>query len=260
MQVTRARRSSRCACAQRSLRVGPRLAAAIGCCVALLLGCVEQSAEVLLARHGEFAYDPSVALPEGSRPDPMLSARGRAQAESLAELASRMKVDVIVTSPLRRARETAEIIARVAQVQVEVDVRLSEYDPGDLLGRNWGVSPYREQFDSLLAHPAMRRRGGESIAELCGRAIASLDAAAARHPGRRILVVAHGLTNRSILGHLRGEEQTRALRRAAQPSTLVYRLWWPSGVGRIDSLFAVGGARVIVEPYYSVQDEPPRGG
>jgi len=186
---------------------------------------------VLLARHGTSAFNPSAGRDRGLPPDPALASAGREEARQLAASLRGRRVSVIVTSPLRRARETAAIVAEVLGVAVEVDPDLAEFNAGDLLGEDWSRSPFRERFDSLLAHTTTRRPGGESADELRQRAVSAIDRIAARHRGRVVLTVAHGLTNRSIVGFARGEEQAQALVGALPPSTTFVTLEWPAGRG-----------------------------
>ncbi|MGE0440544.1 MAG: serine hydrolase [Gemmatimonadales bacterium] len=198
---------------------------------------VPDPAVIYLARHGQSDYDPKQPLPPGTRPDPALTAQGRAEAESLATSLKEQGIARVVASPLLRARETGTIIARVLGVPLSIERAFAEFDPGDLLGRDWSVSPWREQFDGLMQDPSTRRPTGESADQLRARAVAGLTGLATRYRGERIVVVGHGLVNRSILGALRGEAQERALRRAAQPGTRAYRFTWPAlGGAAIDSL------------------------
>ena len=79
--------------------------------------------QVLLVRH---------ALPERSEPgqgsDPDLSEEGRAQVARLPEALARFPVSRVVSSPQRRAIQTAEPVAAALKLSVEVDNRFAEYD------------------------------------------------------------------------------------------------------------------------------------
>lgn len=81
--------------------------------------------DLLLIRH---------ALPErretrdGSPADPPLSREGRAQAEALVRWLADERIDRLVASPLRRARETAEPLARARGLEVVVEPRVAEFD------------------------------------------------------------------------------------------------------------------------------------
>src|SRR5262245_44522763 len=81
--------------------------------------------ELLLIRH---ALPERIETTDGSPADPPLSALGRAQAERLARWVAAEKVGAIYSSPMRRARETAEPLARAIGAAVEVDAGFVEMD------------------------------------------------------------------------------------------------------------------------------------
>lgn len=124
-----------------------------------------------------------------------LSARGRAEA---AELGRRRAagVDVIYVSDLERALETVRIAFAGRDIPVTVDARLRECDYGS---RN-GMA--RTLLDAERArHVDEPWPGGESYRDVVARTAALLDDIAARHDGRRVLLVGHA-ANRIALDHL----------------------------------------------------------
>src|SRR5690242_2422553 len=80
--------------------------------------------DVVLVRHGEAARD----TPGAERADPGLSDRGRQQAHRVAAVLSDERPEVLCTSPLRRARETAEVIGRLTGLEPLVEPDLAEFD------------------------------------------------------------------------------------------------------------------------------------
>jgi broad specificity phosphatase PhoE len=83
----------------------------------------EKTMQLLLVRH---------ALPVRSEPgqgsDPDLSGEGRAQVTRLPEALARFPISRLLSSPQRRAIQTAEPVAAVRELAVEIDDRLAEYD------------------------------------------------------------------------------------------------------------------------------------
>ncbi len=159
---------------------------------------------LVLTRHGlTDRSDPEQHLGQGI--DIGLSVAGRAQAAALAVRIGPERFDRIVSSPLLRARQTAEAVA--AGRPVEVDARLAEMDYGAWEGLTY------EQIDAL--DPAFRRRwvadpetlaapGGESGRAVADRArgfLADTLAWAADAPAGDpvALVVAHSTLNRILL-------------------------------------------------------------
>lgn len=115
---------------------------------------VEDVREVWLIRHAD-AYVGLEGLAEG-RVDPRLSDRGREQAQLLADRLAPVGLQSVWTSDLRRARETAQAIARSRQLEVRVDSRLQEvlthWDQGGsgALGEP-GVYPFPEPEADVTA-------------------------------------------------------------------------------------------------------------
>jgi broad specificity phosphatase PhoE len=155
--------------------------------------------EVLLVRHGE--TDDNAADRFQGRLDTPLNARGRAQSLALADALAVEGLRALYSSPLRRARETAEIVAGRLGLELVLDARLMEADAGD-----WSGLLYTEidaadagAFDAWRARePGFRFPGGESVSEQTQRvAAALLDVAAGPLPA---LVVTHGGCIRAVDG------------------------------------------------------------
>jgi broad specificity phosphatase PhoE len=160
---------------------------------------------VVLTRHGSTPRsDPEQHLGQGI--DIGLSAEGEAAARALARRLEGVAFDRIVSSPLRRAVQTVEILA--ADRAVETDMRLAEMDYGDWEGLTYAQIEARdlERRRRWEEDPATQHcPGGESGDEVAARARAFLGDAIAG-PGSdaseaegRILVVAHATLNRILL-------------------------------------------------------------
>lgn len=162
--------------------------------------------ELWLVRHGESAWN-RVRRFQGES-DPGLSPEGVAQAEALAaRLAGRGGPRVIYASPLRRARETAEVVARRLGVGVRVEPDLREIGLGAWEGMpvEEVVREYGDAYQRWLTAPLDHSPpGGEPLPALQARAVAALGAIAAAHPGGEVLVVTHGGVIAAYLCHLLG--------------------------------------------------------
>ncbi|HEX2073967.1 MAG TPA: bifunctional RNase H/acid phosphatase [Geodermatophilus sp.] len=144
-----------------------------------------------LLRHGRTEHTPERRY--SGRNDLPLSATGRAEAEAAAVRAKELGIDVVVASPLRRTRETAEIVAGALALPVRFDDDLVELDFGELEGLT--------AEEALLAHPLAARRfaadvtvrapGGESVADVSARVARARDRILREHAGRTVLVVSH---------------------------------------------------------------------
>ncbi|WP_436763460.1 histidine phosphatase family protein [Streptosporangium sp. V21-05] len=146
-----------------------------------------------LLRHGETPL--SVERRFSGLGDPELTPNGLAQAEAAAaKLAGRpYGVQVIVSSPLRRARATAEIVAARAGLEVVVEEGLRETDFGDWEGHTFTEIQRRwpDELAAWLADPSAAPPGGESFGEAARRVQATGDLLIERYEGKTILAVSH---------------------------------------------------------------------
>jgi broad specificity phosphatase PhoE len=162
---------------------------------------VAGSNEVLLVRHGETDYNASGRFQ--GRIDTPLNDCGRAQACSLARALLGERLRALYSSPLMRARETAEIVGARLGLEPRYDHRLMEADVGEWQGR-LSDEILAEDPDGLAAwraaDPRFRFPGGESVAEQAARVTAALaDIAVNPLPA---LVVTHGGAIRAVVGAL----------------------------------------------------------
>ncbi len=191
------------------------------CCAA----CLAQT-KLIIARHGTSAYDPANPQFVNGVPDPPLSAVGKEEALRLAKLAQAEGIEVIVHSPLLRARETAEIVGRELKRKPIAIAAVTEFNLGDLLGKDWSQSPYREQLAEVFRHPDHKRPGGESFNELSARVGKALRKLLAQHRNKKILLIAHGITNRAVLGYVRGLSNAEAYALPSQANNEIFLVNW----------------------------------
>ena len=146
---------------------------------------------ILLARHGETDWN-SQRRWQGHADRP-LNEVGREQARELAETLTDRAIDVVYSSDLLRAHETALIVGERLGLPVSVDAGLREVDVGDWSGR------VHSEIEGLDPDGYRRWReggkgwaGGESYEEMGERVVAAVLRLAARHPGETLLIVTHG--------------------------------------------------------------------
>lgn len=150
---------------------------------------------LFLLRHGETALTPEKRLSGSGGSDPALSETGRRQAEAAARtLAAHGAVQAVVSSPLRRARQTAETVARRLGLEVHVDEGLTEADFGVWEGLTFAEvgERYPDELAAWRGSPtAVPGETGETFASVARRAALSRDRLLARHKGQTVLVVSH---------------------------------------------------------------------
>ncbi|AEM86739.1 bifunctional RNase H/acid phosphatase [Streptomyces violaceusniger] len=152
-------------------------------------------ATFVLLRHGETPLTPEKRFSGSGGTDPGLSDVGRHQAERVAAaLAARGTIQAIVTSPLRRCRETADAVARRLGLDVRVEEGLRETDFGAWEGLTFAEvkERYPDDLEAWLASSKVAPTGGgESFAAVTRRVALSRDKLIARYTGRTVLLVTH---------------------------------------------------------------------
>jgi broad specificity phosphatase PhoE len=181
------------------------------------------STDVLLVRHGE--TDDNAADRFQGQLDSRLNDRGREQSLALADTLAGEGLRALYSSPLSRARETAEIIGRRLGLQPVFDERLMEANTGDWTGLLYAevIAVAPAEFRAWRsADRAFRFPNGESVAEQAARVAAALSdvRAAGALPA---LVVTHGGAIRAVPGAVPAGDfvSNGALYRLADPAERV---------------------------------------
>jgi broad specificity phosphatase PhoE len=167
--------------------------------------------QVLLVRHGQQEYD--LKAPIGDLVDPPLSELGRSQARLVGMALSTERIDRVYASPLRRALDTGQEIARHHRLETTVLPDLREVHifrdipqdqrPTDYLGaqlltgirnrmlseKSWDVYPY-----------------SESSHEFKKRVINVIEGIIMAHAGERVVVACHGGVINAYVGHVIGSK------------------------------------------------------
>jgi ribonuclease H / adenosylcobalamin/alpha-ribazole phosphatase len=159
-----------------------------------------QATITLLLRHGQTPL--SAERRFAGIGDIELTETGVRQAKLAGErLAARGGVDVVVTSPLRRARQTAEQVAAATGAPVEEDADFRETDFGAWEGLTFTEAQRRwpEEVAAWLADPAAAPPGGESFAVVAIRVRAARERLMAAHLRQTVLVVSHVTPIKTLL-------------------------------------------------------------
>ena len=153
--------------------------------------------KLCLIRHGETTWNTERRL-QGHTDIP-LNAKGAIQARQMAQALKDMNLtfDMLYTSDLKRAADTANAIVELFGVEAKVDGLLRERHFGALQGLTINEAPLLRP-DIWLAHSVRDIEhdldGGESIQQFALRVQNALDKIQAHHAGKTILVVSHGGT------------------------------------------------------------------
>jgi broad specificity phosphatase PhoE len=147
-----------------------------------------------LVRHGQTDWNQDGRYQ--GQADVPLNTIGILQAKEAAEHVRGKHVDIIYSSDLSRAVQTAEEIARVVKVPLIIDPRLREINLGEWEGQLF--SDIKVKYPELIhlreiAPLKMRPPGGETLGEVANRVYEFADEIAASFSQNRVLLVSHGL-------------------------------------------------------------------
>jgi broad specificity phosphatase PhoE len=146
----------------------------------------------LLLRHGQ--TEMSAERRFAGRGDIPLTSAGLEQAAAVAaRLAERGGIDVVLTSPLRRALRTAEIVADAIDAPLAADPDLVETDFGAWEGLTFGevLARWPDEMAAWQADVSAAPPGGESFAAVAERVNVALDRLLTERKGQTVVVVSH---------------------------------------------------------------------
>ncbi|MEO7429548.1 MAG: histidine phosphatase family protein [Acidimicrobiales bacterium] len=148
--------------------------------------------ELLLIRHAL-----PLRIDEGSvdgPADPSLAPLGRAQAAALATWLAGEDIDAIWSSPMRRARETAEPLAARCGLEVRLDDGLAEYDKHS--------ASYIPIEELKAANDPRWNQLPERPEEFAAEVVEAIERVIAAHPRQRVAVLCHGGVINAYAGHV----------------------------------------------------------
>jgi broad specificity phosphatase PhoE len=143
--------------------------------------------EILLTRHGQTEWN--LLKKVQGKADIELNNKGIQQAEKTRDLLKEERIDLILCSPLMRARQTAEIINQGRNTRMIIDDRISERDFGEFEG----MSNTDFEFNAFWSYKQnLKYDKAENIKDFFRRVYNFLDSIKKEYAGKRILIVAHG--------------------------------------------------------------------
>ena len=164
--------------------------------------------KLILIRHGETEWNKQRRI-QGCRSDTRLSPKGLEEADGLAAALRKERIDAIYSSPMKRAAETAQVIADACKMKVELFNELMEIDAGALDGlfeRELTGSYEAAWRGYAAATHHIPLPGGESLQDLQKRTSWAVDRMLERHIDGTVVVVAHLLANLVVVCQVLGIE------------------------------------------------------
>ncbi|WP_319501626.1 histidine phosphatase family protein [uncultured Draconibacterium sp.] len=150
--------------------------------------------EITIIRHGETMWNVQKRI-QGQR-NSKLSENGITQAELVAKALAKREFDVLVSSDLERAVETAKIINKQLVLPHKYNANLRERSFGIFEGKNFAEieEKYPEEFRRYKErNPEFVVPGGESIQQMYKRVTSEIESIACNFKDQKVLIVSHGL-------------------------------------------------------------------
>ena len=219
---------------------------------------LEGQTRLVLVRHGVTDFTQGHLLDGRGGADPALNATGLAQARAAAVAVGRLVERsepgplAVVSSSLRRARQTGQVIADHLGVAREEDRDWDEQGFGEWDGRAMGdlVRDHGEDLLRLRNDAEFAPPGGETRRELDARVGQALARAIAR--GGTVVVATHRVVLMSVLGRLLGIDHGRAWSVATAPASLTAVEVWPDGGAQVAF---VNDTHHLYDPAFDDADE-----
>ena len=148
---------------------------------------------IIFLRHGQAKNNTERVL-AGRTPGVPLTEKGVDQSEQAAKFLEEMNISAIYSSPIERAKNTAEIIGKHISIDVRIDDRLIELDMGKFTGR-----PYDEIFSShgnvfmkfYRGELEIAHNGVETFEQVKKRILDIVDHVIENHPDENVVLVTH---------------------------------------------------------------------
>jgi broad specificity phosphatase PhoE len=178
--------------------------------------------KLILIRHGETEWNKQRRI-QGCRSDTRLSPKGLEEADRLAAVLRKERIDAIYASPMKRASETAQIIAEACKLPVNVFNELREIDAGELDGlfERELAGPYETAWKEFRnGNASTPLPGGESLQDLQKRTSWVVDRMLEKHVDGTVVVVAHLLANLAVVCRVLGIDLSQIARLKQAPASI----------------------------------------
>lgn len=180
---------------------------------------------LVLVRHGVTRHTAAKRFSGGlGGDDPALSEEGLAQARDTADWLTGLgeRVDAVVSSPVRRTHETAEVVAARLERTVQVEPGFAEMEFGEWDGLTFAEVAERDKagLDAWLGSMDVAPPGGESFGTVRERVLAGLDRVLAEHAGRTVVVVSHVTPIKTLVAHALGAPLESVYRMELSPASV----------------------------------------
>ncbi len=190
---------------------------------------------LILIRHGQ--TDSADKKLTGWLPDVHLNEAGQKQAEELPQRLAALNIAAIYSSPLERALETAQPLARARGLRVHRVADLGEVKFGEWQGQTLKVLSNKKEWKIVQAAPsAFQFPDGESFRETQSRAVGAIEKIVVGHAKDTIIAFSHGDVIKLIVAYYSGIALDNFQRIAISPASISVIELGPFGarIGRLN--------------------------
>ncbi len=218
--------------------------------------------KIYLVRHGE-SIGNAKDIYQGQKNDFPLSELGREQSNFLRQRFEKLKIDVVYSSDLKRAKETADFISKSKKLVTITDKRLRERDFG-LIGEKENIMKewnnfLRQQIERGINPREATPKEGESDKDHFDRVNSFFEDLKKNHSKEEtVLVIAHGGTNKVVLGVI-GHFSEKEMYKTPQGNTCVNELIYESGKWKVKKINCMNHLAInqgIIKEFEKIRDEP----
>ena len=185
---------------------------------------------IYLVRHGETPLTPFRKFSGDGPLNPALTAKGLLEADLVAQEIAKIQPDALITSPLQRTRQTAEIISKATGLPISVDAIWTECSFGVWDGMS--IDEVRESFPEEYAHwlasTSYAPPEGESYESAMARALQGLLGLVDEYPGKKVCVVTHNGIIKTALAAAMKVDSTAIFNIDVSPCSISTISIWPS--------------------------------
>lgn len=202
----------------------------------------EPPTTLVLVRHGVTDHTTERRFSGGlGGADPGLSEEGRSQVGAVAGWLAPLvdRVDAVVSSPVRRTRESAEIIARRLGLEVREEPGFAEMEFGAWDGLTFTevAEQHGDDLEAWLGSVDVTPGGtGESFRSVEERVLAGLQRVLEAHRGRTVVVVSHVTPIKTLVAHVVEAPLVSVFRMELTPASVTVLSFWADGDGPRTSL------------------------
>ncbi|MDX6251108.1 MAG: ribonuclease / adenosylcobalamin/alpha-ribazole phosphatase [Kribbellaceae bacterium] len=198
----------------------------------------EPPTQLIFLRHGETPHTVDKRFSGSGGDDPGLSETGLIQAQAAAQYLSTIGgVDAVVSSPMRRTRETAAVVASALGLDVVVNDGWVECSFGDWDGHTFAEvqEKWPEALNAWMGSTSVAPPGGESFDACARRARSARDSVLAAYPGKTVVVVTHVTPIKLMVRGVLQAPMSSLFRMELRPASVTEIHWYADGLASLKS-------------------------